>query len=83
MMNLEAVVIELSEDNEYRVYLGGMDYRTVTDNGEFDDSVVSFESALSTIIELFLTDDYEYVERKTYKDSKGRCRKVFKVTLND
>lgn len=83
MMNLEAVVIELSKDNKYRVYLGGMDYRTVTDNGEFDDSVVSFESALSTIIELFLTDDYEYVERKTYKDSKGRCRKVFKVTLND
>lgn len=83
MMNLEAVVIELSEDNGYRVYLGGMDYRTVTDNGEFDDSVVSFESALSTIIELFLTDDYEYVERKTYKDSKGRCCKVFKVTLND
>ena len=83
MMNFEAVVIELSEDSEYHVYLGGMDYRTVACNGEFDDSTVSFESALATIIELFLTDDYEYVERKVDRDSKGRRRKVFKVTLND
>lgn len=83
MMNVEAVVIELSEDNVYHVYIGGMDYHTVSDNGEYDDSVVTFESALSMIIELFLTDDYEYVERKTYKDSKGCRRKVFKVTLND
>lgn len=83
MMNFEAVVIELSEDNKYQVYLGGMDYGTVTDNGEFDDSTVAFESALATIIELFLTDDYEYVERKMYRDSKGHRRKVFKVTLND
>ena len=83
MMNVETVVIELSEDNVYHVYIGGMDYRTVSDNGEYDDSVVTFESALSMIIELFLTDDYEYVERKTYKDGKGCRRKVFKVTLND
>ena len=37
MMNVEAVVIELSEDNVYHVYIGGMDYRTVSDNGEYDD----------------------------------------------
>lgn len=83
MMNVEAIVIELSEDNVYRVYIDGMDYCTVSDDGEYDDSVVSFESALSVIVELFLTDDYEYVECKAYEDSKGCRCKVFKVTLND
>lgn len=32
---------------------------TVRDNGEIDDSVVTFESALSSVVELTLSDDYE------------------------
>ena len=76
MINFNAYVIELEEDTWYKVCIEGVMKTTVRDNGCFDDSVVTFESALATVVELSLSDDYDYVETERCLTKKGRrCRK--------
>ena len=56
---------------------------TVCDNGCFDDSVITFESALATVVELSLSFDYDYVEAARCLSKKGRpCRK-YVISVDD
>lgn len=76
MINFNAYVIELEEDNSYKVCIENIYKGIVTDNGLIDDSVTTFETALSTVIELMLSNDYDYVETDRCLSKKGRrCRK--------
>lgn len=76
MIKFNAYVIELEEDNWYQVCIEDVLKTTVCDNGDFDDSVITFESALATVIELSLSFDYDYVETERCLSKKGRpCRK--------
>lgn len=59
MVTFDAIVGEIEEDTSYEVGIKGIISTTVTDCGDIDDSVVSFESALSSCVELMLSDDYE------------------------
>ena len=59
MITFNAIVGEIAEDTSYEVNIEGIISTTVTDCGDIDDSVVSFESALSSCVELMLSDDYE------------------------
>lgn len=76
MINFNAYVIELEKDNRYMVCIENVFETTVCDNGCFDDSVVTFESALATVVELSLGFDYGYVETARCLLKEGRpCRK--------
>lgn len=76
MINFNAYVIELEEDNCYKVSIEDVCTSTVCNNGYFDDSVTTFESALASVIELLLSNDYDYVETERGLSKKGRpCRK--------
>lgn len=59
MNTFDAYVVEIEPDNAYEVHIKGVFSTTVRDNGETDNSVVTFESALSSVVELTLSDDYE------------------------
>lgn len=83
MIKFNAYVIELEEDNWYKVCIEDVFTTTVRDNGYSDDSVITFESALATVIELSLSNDYDYVETKRGLSKKGRrCRK-YVVSVDD
>lgn len=76
MINFNAYVIELEEDNWCEVCIEGVLKTSVRNNGRFDDTVTTFESALAAVIELSLSDDYDYVETERCLSKKGRpCRK--------
>lgn len=76
MINFNAYVIELEADNIYKVCIENVYKGIVSDNGLVDDSVTTFESALSTVIEIMLSNDYDYVETERCLSKKGRrCRK--------
>ena len=76
MINFNAYVIELEEDNWYEVCVEGVLKTSVRNNGCFDDTVTTFESALAAAIELSLSYDYDYVETERCLSKKGRpCRK--------
>ena len=76
MINIDAYVIEFEADNSYKVIIKGVYTGIVSNNGTVDDSVISFESALATVVECFLSYDYDYVETKRGLSRKGRpCRK--------
>lgn len=76
MMNFNAYVIELEVDNRYKVCIENVYTGTVTDNGLIDDAVTAFESALSTVVEIMLSNDYDYVEVVRGLSCKGcSCRK--------
>lgn len=76
MINFNAYVIELEADNSYKVCIENVYKGIVTNDGLIDDSVTTFESALSTVIEVMLSDDYDYVEVSRGLSRKGRpCRK--------
>nr|DAX08177.1 MAG TPA: hypothetical protein [Bacteriophage sp.] len=76
MINFNAYVIELEEDNTYKVCIENVYKGIVSDNGLVDDAVITFEYALSTVIEIMLSYDYDYVEVARGKSRKGRpCRK--------
>ena len=76
MMNFNAYVIEFEADNSYKVCIENVYKGFVTDNGLIDDAVTTFESALSTVIELMLGFDYDYTEVSRGLSRKGRpCRK--------
>lgn len=76
MINFNAYVIELEADNTYKVCIENVYKGIVTDNGLIDDAVITFESALSTVIEIMLSFDYDYTEVSRGLSRKGRpCRK--------
>lgn len=76
MINFNAYVIELEEDAWYKVCIEGVFKTTVRDNDYFEDAVITFESALATVVELSLSNDYDYVETERCLSKKGRpCRK--------
>lgn len=76
MIKFNAYVIELEEDTWYKVCIEDLFTTTVCDNGYFDDTVITFESALATVIEFSLSNDYDYVETERCLSKKGRpCRK--------
>lgn len=76
MINFDAYVIELEADNTYKVCIENVYKGIVTDNGCIDDTVLEFESALSTVIELMLSFDYDYTEVSRGLSRKGHpCRK--------
>lgn len=82
MNTFKAIVIEIEEDNSYEVHIEGVISTTVTDRGDIDDSVVSFESALSSCVELMLSDDYELeLVKKCCID--GRRYRKYTVSVND
>lgn len=81
MTTFRAIVIEVAEDNSYEVHIEGVISTTVTDCGEIDDSVVSFESALSTCVELMLSDDYE-IELVKKCSVNGRRYRRYDVRCN-
>lgn len=72
MLTLNAYVIELEPDNSYKVVIEGVYKGVVTNSGEIDDDVTSFESALSSVIEFMLSFDYDYVEVARRLSKKGR-----------
>lgn len=82
MNTFKAIVIEIEEDNSYEVHIEGVISTTVTDRGDIDDSVVSFESALSSCVELMLGDDYEIELVKKCRIDGRRYRK-YVVSVND
>lgn len=59
MITFNVYVVEIELDNCYEVHIEDVISTTVRDNGEIDDSVVSFELALAICVELVLSDDYE------------------------
>lgn len=76
MINFNAYVIELEENTCYKVCIEGVLTDTVRDNGYFDDTVFTFESALAYAVEFLLSNDYDYVETERCLSKKGRrCRK--------
>lgn len=76
MINFNAYVIEIEPDTCYKVCIENVFKTTVCDNGCFDDSVITFESALATVVELSLSSDYDYVETARCLSKKGcPCRK--------
>ena len=82
MITFNAIVGEIAEDNSYEVCIDGVISTTVTDCGDIDDSVVSFESALSSCVELMLGDDYELELVKKCRIDGCRYRK-YVVSVND
>lgn len=84
MINFNAYVIEIEPDTCYKVCIDGVISTTVTDCGDIDDSVVSFESALSSIVELMLGDDCEitFVKETRLGLRTQRCRGYI-VSVND
>lgn len=76
MINFNAYVIEVEEDNWCEVCIEGVLKAPVRNNGLTDDSVTTFDSALSSVIELMLSFDYDYIEVAQGLSKKGRpCRK--------
>lgn len=76
MINFDAYVIEFEPDNSYKVIIDGVYAGIVSNNGDIDDSVTTFESALASIVEIFLSHDYDYIETARGLSRKGRpCRK--------
>lgn len=83
MTNINASVIEFEPDNSYKVIIKGVYAGIVSDNGTVDDSVVTFESALATIVECFLSYDYDYVETDRGLSRKGRPLRRYVVSIDD
>ena len=83
MINFNAYVIELEEDTWYKVCIEGVCKTTVRDNGYFDDTVITFESALADVIECMLSYDYDYGEVVQTVTRKGRRCRVYVVTVDN
>lgn len=80
MFKVNAYVTEIEEDNIYEVDVDGVFKTTVADCGDIDDSVVSFDSALTTVLEIMYGDcDFEFVCRS---DKIGKCHS-YVVTIDD
>lgn len=83
MINLNAYVIELEEDNWYEVCIEGVLKAPVCDTGCFDDTVITFESALAAVIELSLSYDCDYVEAERCLSKKGRPCRTYVVSIDN
>ena len=83
MINIDASVIEFEPDNSYKVIIKGVYAGIVSDNGSVDDSVVSFDSALATIVELFFSYDYDYVETALGLSRKGRPLRRYVISIDN
>lgn len=80
MFKVNAYVTEIEADNSYEVDVDGVFTTTVTDCGTIDDSVVTFDSALTTVLEIMYGDcDFNFVCR-SYKG--GDCRS-YVVAIDD
>jgi hypothetical protein len=80
MFKVNAYVTEIEADNFYEVDIDGVFTTTVTDCGAIDDSVVTFDSALTTVLEIIYGDcDFNFVCR-SYKG--GDCRS-YVVAIDD
>lgn len=80
MFKVNAYVTEIEKDNSYKVDVDAVFTTTVTDCGTIDDSVVTFDSALTTVLEIVYGDcDFDFVCR-SYKG--GKCRS-YVVTIDD
>lgn len=80
MFKVNAYVTEIEEDNSYKVNVDDVFTTTVTDCDTIDDSVVTFESALTTVLEIMYGDcDFNFVCR-SYKG--GKCRS-YVVVVDD
>lgn len=73
MITLDARVVELEPDNLYKVCIEGLHSTTVSDNGADDDHVVTFESALSSVVELMLSEDYSLELVEEYSSEGYSC----------
>ena len=79
MFKVNTYVTEIEEDNIYEVDIDGM-FKTTVDCGDIDDSVASFDSALTTVLEIMYGDcDCDFVRRR---DKVGVCRS-YVVTIDD
>lgn len=76
MRKFEAYVIEVEPDICYKVCIFGVYEGTVSNVGVDDNVVTTFESALSSIVELMLGDDYEitFVKETRLGLRTQRCR---------
>lgn len=83
MINFNAYVIELEADNSYKVCIENVYKGIVTNDGLIDDSVTTFESALSTVIEIMLSNDYDYVEVSRGLSHKGRSCRKYVISVDD
>ena len=83
MINFNAYVIELEADNSYKVCIENVYKCIVTNDGLIDDSVTTFESALSTVIEIMLSNDYDYVEVSRGLSYKGRSCRKYVISVDD
>lgn len=83
MVDYDVFVVEKSVDEAYMVCIDGVYTGTISDNGSVDDSVITFESALSTAIEFMLSNEYEIKETEQYLSYKGGqpCRR-YVVSIN-
>lgn len=80
MFKVNAYVTEIEADNSYEVDIDDVFITTVTDCGAIDDSVVMFDSALTTVLEIMYGDcDFNFVCR-SYKG--GDCRS-YVVVIDD
>ena len=83
MINFNAYVIEIEEDNRYKVCIENVYTGTVTNNGLIDDDVTTFESALSTVIETMMSFDYDYVETARCLSKKGRPSRKYIISIDN
>ena len=80
MFKVNTYVTEIEKDNSYKVDVDDVFSTTVTDCGTIDDSVVTFDSALTTVLEIVYGDcDFDFVGR-SYKG--GKCRS-YVVVIDD
>lgn len=83
MINIDASVVEFEPDNSYKVIIKGIYAGIIADNGEVDDSVITFESALSTVVEIFLSCDYDYIETARGLSRKGRPLRRYVISIDN
>ena len=79
MFKVNAYVTEIEPDNFYAVDIDGLFKTTVADCGDIDGSVVSFESALTTVLEIMYGDCFDFVRLRS---DKVNCR-TYLVTIED
>lgn len=83
MIDYDAFVVEIEPDNSYMVSIDGVYTGTITDNGAVDDSVLTFESALSTAIEFMLTNTYEIKQTAQHLSYKGNPCRRYVVSIDE
>lgn len=84
MVNYDAFVVETVPDNAYMVLIDGVFTGNVTDDGTVEAYQMSFESALSWVIELMLSDDYEITQTDEFVSrSTGYLCRRYIISVNE